>query len=841
MQRQIGRTTPHGIPPDDPSTFLLASRFSLLTSSVLHDVRHSLRQARRTPAFTLAAISALALGIGACTAIFTVVETVVLHPLPYPDPDRIVSISRPGGGSVPEPIFAYWERNNPAFDNLTAYRAATAMNLNAGGRPELVQAHAASRNYFDLFGARPILGRTFTSQDDSPGAPGVAVLSYGLWRRRFAGNPSILGNTVTLGGAPFTIAGVLSPAFKPYPPADLWIPLQADPNSTNLAAILTVAGRLPRGVSPAEAAARMSVIARRYSDAHSHGIRTDPNAQVAPIETQITGDIRPALLLLLGAVVLVLLIACANVANLLVARAAVRRREIAIRLAIGADGGRILRQLLAESLLLALGGGALGLLLGSWGVRALLALTPAELPRLQEMAAIPALDPRVAGFTFLLAVSTGLLFGIAPAFHLSRTELTEALNDSGRAGAGPTQARIRAALVAAEVAIAVVLLSGAGLLLRSFAAMQAVDLGFDPKNLLTMEISLAGAGYSNSGAVDRLARRVVERAERIPGVESAALASALPLWGRMDMIFDIPGRTPPGSRLFTGDVQWRFVTARYFNVLRVPLLAGRLLRELEPGRTVVISNAMARKFWPGANPVGQTIFVGPGLGPAYQVGLTQIVGVVGDVRERKDVDPQPAMYLAPSQIPDADMALLTGYERTAVLVRTRPGVSPMGVSRAVQDALLASANVPAAKIRTMQQAGVDSTARQNFNLLLLGLFAAIALLLAALGVYAVMSYTVEQRTREIGIRAALGASRRDTLRLVLHHALRMALAGLAAGIPAAFLLTRLLAAQLFGVSPSDPLTFAAVPLILLAVALAAACLPALRATRIDPLAALRHE
>jgi predicted permease len=586
----------------------------------------------------------------------------------------------------------------------------------------------------------------------------------------------------------------------------------------------------------------MLVIAKRYVETRSQQFRSDPRIQVAFLKQQVIGDIRPALLILLGAVGLVLLIACANVANLLLARATVRQREIAIRAAIGAGRGRIVRQLLTESLLLAFAGGALGLMLGSWAVRALVAFTPGDLPRLQEMAAVPALDPTVAAFTFLLAAVTGVLFGIAPAFQLSRTELTVAFSASGgRTGAGLKQNRARTVLVAAEVATAVVLLCGAVLLIRSFAAMHSVNLGFDPNNLLTMEVSLAGPGYSKSSSVDRLAREFVERAEHIPGVESAALASALPLWGRMDMIFNIPGRISPEGRQFTGDVQWRFVSAHYFDVLQVPLLSGRLLQEREPGRTVVISQAMARKFWPGANPVGQTIFIGPGLGPAYQVGVTEIVGVVGDVRERLDVDPQPVMYQAPSQIPDADMALLNGHESSAILVRTRPGVAPMSVSQAVQNALLSGHQLAVAKVRTMERAGLDSTARQNFNLLLLGLFAAIALLLAAVGIYGVMSYTVEQRTQEIGIRVALGANRRDTVILVLLESLRTTLAGVAAGVVASFWLMRLLTAQLFGVRPSDPLTLISVSVILLTVALAAACVPALRASRVDPVVALRHE
>ena len=808
-------------------------------SDFVLDLRHAVRGFTQAPGFTLTVLAALALGIGANTALFTVVDTVLLHALPFPHADRIVNVASAGGSSINEPEFGFLEQSDSGLEDLAAYQSGASMNLNGGDRPELVEAIAASRTYFALFGAHPVAGRTFTAAEDSAGGPRALVLSYGLWQRGFGGDPSILGRTIALGGASYPVVGVLAPDFKPYPPADVWVPLQADANSTKIAGVLTVCGRRSAGLSLTQADSRIAAIGRRYGQTRPT-FKGDPRLHVRPLEQMMTGEIRPALLILLGAVGLVLLIACANVANLLLARASGRQREIAIRAAIGAGSGRLVRQLLAESMLLSLAGGALGLALGSWGVRALLAFTPGDLPRIQEMAST--LDPRVALFTLALAAGTGILCGLLPAAQAARPELASALQESsGRTGTGRTQNRTRAALVAAEVALAVVLLCGATLLLRSFAAMHTESLGFDPRHLLTMEISLAGSGYAKSSDVDRMARQFVERAERIPGVESAALASALPLFGKMDMIFNIPGRTPPAGSRIMGDVQWRFVTPHYFDAMRIPLLAGRLPRDREPGRTVVISQALARRFWPGANPVGQTLFIGPDLGPVYQVGITEIVGVVGDVRERLEFEAGPVMYQAPSQIPDGDMALLNGYEPGAILIRMRPGVAPSSVSRAVQDALEAGGQLAAAKVRTMEQAGFDSTARQNFNLLLLGGFAALALLLAAVGIYGVMSYSVEQRTHEIGIRAALGADRRDTLALVLGQAFRVALAGAAIGIAASFGLTRLLRAQLFGVTPSDPLTFATVPLILLAVALSAAAIPALRASRVDPVVALRHE
>ena len=806
----------------------------------MNDLRYALRSLRQSRAFTITAVAALALGIGANTAIFTVVNTVILHPLPYPDSDRIVNVGRSDGDAVSEPVFTFWQQNNPGFEDLAAYHTGGRMTLNGGDRPELVDTISASRNYFRLFGARTVVGRTFSASEDSPGGPRVMVLSYGLWQRRFGGDSGLLGKSFLLGGVPYTVIGVLLPGFRSEPPADVWIALQPDPNSTNQGSILTASARLPPGITLTQANAWIAALGKRFVETRP-GSFYDPKMGVAYLQQNLTGKARPALLILLGAVGLVLLIACANVANLLLARGAGRQREMAIRAAVGAGRGRIVVQLLTEGLLLALAGGAVGLALGSWGVRVLVAFVPGDLPRLREMAAVPALDPFVAAFTFALASFTGIVFGLAPAFQLSRTDLTVALKASGsRAGASRNQTRVRAALVATEVALAVVLLCGAILLIRSFAALHSVNLGFEAQQLLAMDISLSGPGYTKSSEVARVAQNFVERAERIPGVACAAVASAAPLSGGMDMVFKIPGRAAPAGRKFTGDVQWRIVSSHYFEVLRIPLLSGRLFRERETRPTVVVNQAFARRFWPDTNPIGQTLIIGPEMGRAYEVGATEIIGVVGDTRLRLEIEPQPVMYQMVSQIPDADTVLVAGFDPSAVLIRTRPGVAPMSVSPAVRQPLEAD-RLAVGKVRTIEQISSDSTAQRNFNLLLLGLFAAIALALAAVGIYGVMSYSVEQRTPEIGIRTALGASSGDTLRLVLREALGMTGAGVAAGLAAAFGLTRFLASQLFGVKPADPLTFGAVPLILIAVALAAAYVPARRASRVDPLVALRHE
>ena len=816
-------------------------------STLIQDIRYGLRQLRRSPGFTAVAVLTLALGIGATTAIFTVVNTVLLHPLPYPDSGRIVNIGRSGGGarySDDLPMVAFWLQNNPGFEDLAAYReGATSVNLSGGDRPELVQALKVSRNYFRLFGANPILGRTFNSAEDQPGGASALVMSFGLWQRRFGGDPSILGKAITLGGTSYTIIGALSPRFKPYPSAEVWIALQADPNSTDQAHVLTVAGRLPRGATLAQANSWMKVLGKRYVQAHPEQLGNDDIVGALPMRQRLTGDVRPALLILLGAVGLVLLIACANVANLLLARALGRQREIIVRAAIGAGRGRIIRQLLTESLLLALAGGALGLAFGSWGVRALLAFAPGGLPRIQEMARVPALDAWVAAFSVALSVVTGIVFGLLPAFQVSRVDLVSSLKESGgRAGTGLKHGQTRAALVAAEMAIAVVLLCGAMLLIRSFVALHSVQPGFDPRNLLTMKVALAGPEEFNAGAVDRRAYQTAQRVERIPGVEKATVASSLPTQAIADMIFDIPGRPPLAGFKFTGDVLWCFVSWNYFDALRIPLRSGRLFREQEPPHTVIINEAMRRKFWPNQNPVGQSILIGNKLGPQLDQGSTEIVGVVGDVHDRLDADPPATMYQAWSNVPDGGIRFMSQQYPASIAVRTKAGAAPMSVSRLVQEALVArDSQLPATNVETMEQVMLESTAQENFDLLLLSIFAASALLLAAVGVLGVTSYTVQQRTHEIGMRVALGAQKHDVLALLVRQGMTSALAGVGVGLAGALALTRFLTSMLYGVKPTDPLTFFVVALILTAVAALAAYIPARRATKVDPMEALRYE
>jgi predicted permease len=807
---------------------------------LLNDLKFALRGLRKSPTFAITAIATLALGIGANSAVFTVINAVLLQPLPYPDANQVVSIGRGGGGGVPEPVFAFWEQNNPGLGDLTACTGQISMNLDTGRRAEVVSAMATSQRYFGLFGANPIVGRTYNASEDSPGGPRVLLISYGLWRQLFDRNPSISGATVTLGGAKYSVVGVLSPNFRPFPKVDIWIPLQANENSTNQAATLNVYARLPRRITLSQAAARMKVLNEHYAETRfpEFGVH---DLRVHELREQITGSVRPALIIVFGAVGFVLLIACANVANLFLARATVRQKEVAIRSALGAGRVRIFRQLLFEGLFLAIGACVLGLVLGSWSLRGMLHLLPNSLPDFGRLQSTAVPDPKVAMFTFALAVVTAIVCSLLPALEYSRSGPIHGLGDSSRTSSNQRQKRTRNVLVVFEVSVAVVLLCGAFLLMRSFVAMHEVKLGFEPRNLLTVELPLAGSGYDTASTVDRLFTQLVQRATTIPGVESAAMASALPLQGGMDMIFKIPGRTPSKGRLFDGDVQWRIISPDYFKVLHIPLIAGRFFGEPEPRGTVLISETMARQFWPAENPVGKEIFIGPNLAPEYRVGMSEIVGIVGDVRERLDVEPQPVMYQMPSQTPQGDMALINQMETPAMLIRSRAGVAPISISQSIQKELSLINQLSPSRMRTMEQLGIDSTADKNFNTVLLGAFSTIALFLAAVGIYGVMSYGVEQRTHEIGIRAAIGASRSDLLRLVMSQAIAMTLTGTAVGIAASLGLMRLLRNQLFGVEPSDPLTLAVVALLLLLIAIGAAYIPALRATRVDPLVALRYE
>jgi putative ABC transport system permease protein len=816
---------------------------------LLKDVRHSLRLFSQNPGFTIAAVAALALGIGANTAIFSVVNTVLLKPLTYPDPNRIVQFlltSPEGSGAAASvPKFASWTEQTAIFQDVSAYDfGGPGLNLTGGAFPEQVKGIHVTQDYFKLFGTPVERGRSFTEEEDRPNGPRVVVISDGLWRRRFGADPEMVGKSISLGGEPFTVVGIVGPSFNFEPAPDLWLPFQFNLSSSDQAHYFIAAGRLKEGVSLEAANSRLKIVADQYRRKYPGIIGPKDGFAVQPLRDSVVSDVKSSLLVLVTAVAFVLLIACANVANLLLVRATTRRREIAIRAAVGAGRGRIMRQLLTESVLLSMAGGVLGLFLGFAAVRALLAVSPANLPRIGENGASVSLDWRVLLFTAAVALLTGILFGMIPAFQASRADLSSTLKESGgRTGSGFRQNKARSILVISEVCMAIVLLISAALLIRTFLALRTVNPGFDPHRILTMQMSLTGSRFEKSSGVAQMVRTSVERLESMPGVLSAGTTCCMPLEGGFGLPFDVVGR-PAGNGPHHGGGGWTSISPRYFDVFRIPIVRGRYFSirdDATSAPVVIINQAMAKEYWPKSNPLNDRIVIGKGVGPEFEEPPRQIVGVVGDIRDGGlNRDPRPNMYIPVAQVPDGMTALNNRIGPIIWIVRTEG--DPHRLSTGIQNSLRQSSDgLPVARVRAMDDVVVQSTARADFNMLLLTVFGASALFLAALGIYGLMAYSVEQRTQELGIRIALGAHAHQVRNLVVMQGMRLAIIGVLLGIGAAFGLVRFLASQLYGVKAWDPLVFVTVPLILSSVALFAVWFPALRATRIDPLEALRYE
>ena len=812
-----------------------------------NDVKHALHLFIKSPGFTIAAVSALALGIGANTAIFTVVNAVLLKPLTYPDADRIVQIELAGpnghdsAASIPK--FHIYQQQTSIFKEVAAYDfAGPGFNV-TGDRPEQVHGLHVSEGYFRLFGAPVMLGRTFTKQEDLPNGGHAVVLSYGFWQRRFGGNPNVVGKSLSLGNEPYSIVGVLGKDFLSDPEADIWVPFQFEPNSTNHGHFFQAAGMLRPGITLAQANAQMKLAFAEFRRLYPP---SNPKVgfAVEPLRDAIVGDARKSLLVLLGAVGMVLLIACSNVANLLLVRATGRKREFAIRSALGASRARIVGQLLTESVLLAVTGGVLGLALGYAGVRALLAISPAGLPRIGEDGAAVSVDWRVLGFTLAVSLLTGILFGLFPALSASRTDLNSSLKESSnRSGIGLRQGKARSLLVISEVSLALVLLIGSSLLIRSFIALRAVNPGFDTHNELTLEMSLTGARYEKTAGLAQLSQEGRERLKAIPGVEDAATTCCLPIEGEFGLPFTIVGRPVDPAKGEPG-AGWMNASPDYYKLFRIPILRGREFNEHDtasaPG-VVLINEAFEKEYFPKENPIGQRINVGGGMGPPFEEPARQIVGVVGNTHDGGlGREPGPLMIVPDAQVSDA----LTGLNARIIPLRwaVRTHGDPHQLAALVTEQLrVASGGFPVARVRTMDEIVVRSTSRESFNMLLLTIFGAVALVLAAIGIYGLMAYSVEQRTQEMGIRMALGADRAKIRNLVVWHGMRLAFVGVILGIGAAFGLTRLIASFLFGVKSWDPLVFVTVPVILSAVALLAVWPPATRAAKLDPMQALRVE
>jgi putative ABC transport system permease protein len=804
----------------------------------IHDVRYGVRMLARSPGFAAIAVMTLMLGIGANTAIFSVVNAVLLRPLPFPAPQNLVQVFQtyPSQGvdndGAAYPTVREWREKIHSVEGVGAYHQ-TELTLTGHGDPQVIQGATVTANLFSTLEARPLLGRLFLPEDDVAGGNPVILMGEGIWRREFGADPDIVGKTITLDKESFTVIGILPEKYRfPYnnPPLQVWLPLAEDPDFKDLlgrrgAHFLNVVTRLKPGVTLGQAQSEMAALADQLAkqfpkELGGWGVR------LVPLQQNLVGDVRAALVVLLGAVGLVMLIACANVANLLLARATSRSREVAIRTALGAGRGRLIRQLLTESALLSVVGAVLGLLLAYWGVDALLTILPDNLPRIHAIR----LDSWVLGFTLLLSVLASVIFGLAPAVHAVRTDLQQTLKEGGRGTSeGGARQRIRSMLVVSEVALAVVLLTGAGLLIRSFLRLQQVNPGFQPEHLLQTGCTLPQSQYAKPEQWTSFYDQLLERVRALPGVQSASVALPLPLTqSKINLAFRIDGRPEqPGENT---SAEYSAISADYFRVMQIPLLRGRFFTEQDSAtapKVAIISEAMARRYFPIEDPIGKRLIFG------YREEVPrEIIGITGSVkRDGLNLPAPPEMYLPYAQNP-----------WWVMMVVVRSTGDPGQLSAAVrQQVHTLDKDLPFDPLQPMTQVLRDSMAPERFRTMLLGIFGAMAVLLAAVGSYGVISYSVSQRTHEMGIRMALGAQPADLLGLVVERGLRLASLGIAIGLVAAFALARFLSTLLFGVSTSDPLTFAGVVVALFLIALAACYIPARRAMRVDPMVALRYE
>jgi putative ABC transport system permease protein len=804
---------------------------------MLTDLRYALRTLIKSPAFSTIAIVTLGLAIGANSAIFSVVDAVLLRPLPYAHSEQLVRVfgSQPQLALAPTAPanFLEWKEQNEVFERIATY-IGQGFNLTGGDKPERVIGTRVSSDLFQLLGVQPALGRAFTDEEDQTGHGQVVILSHEFWQSRFGGDPNTLRQTITLNEQPYTVIGIMFPGFAfPDTRTQVWTPVAFNPveRATRDTNFIDVIARLKPGRSIEQARAHMTTLAQRQAE-HYPKTNAGIGAKVISLHEQTVGEVRPMLVVLLGAVAFVLLIACANIANLLLARAAARQKEMAIRGALGASRSRVVRLLLTESVVLAILGGAVGLLFAIWSLDLLVSLRPANLPRLEEIG----INRTVFIFTLAISVVTGIVFGLVPALQASKPDLNETLKESGRSATGsPRRHQMRALLVVSEVALSLVLLVGAGLMMRSFARLLAVDPGFRPDHVLTAFVSLPVSKYPKREEQAAFFERLIERLRNLPGVSSASVVTDIPLFGGSSTGFEIDGRPAPlpGQRPLT---DYRMISTDYFTSMGMRLVKGRAFSrhdtEDAPG-VVIINETMAARFFPGEDPIGKRI----GLS-GNPKDWREIVGVVGDVRNYGvDADVKPEAYVPFFQNAPGYLAGVA----SAMNVMVRSTNDPLALTAALREQVQAlDKDQPISEIRTMEWYLSESMAQRRFNMLLLAAFAGLALALAAVGIYGVIAYTVTQRTHEMGIRIALGAKNGDILRLVFGSAMATTLIGIALGLAAAFALTRLLRSLLYQVSPTDPVVFAAIPLLLLSVAVIATYLPARRAMKVDPITALRE-
>jgi len=805
------------------------------------DLRYGFRMLWKSPGFTLVTVLALALGIGANTAIFSVVNTVLLRPLPYPNGERIVFIGE-WSQQVPEmsvsyPNFLDWQAQQQTMEQIAAFRSANYV-LTGIGEPERLDGRQVSSGFFNVLGVTPTLGRNFSPDEDKPGAHPVALISHGFWQRRLGGDPSIINKPLQLNNESFTVIGVLPQTFEWQSPVDVFVPIGLRSDQSSMTARgnhpgIYVLGLLKPNVTVEQARIEIKTIAERLAQQYPD-TNGGQSAVLDSLQARAVEDIRPALLILLAAVGFVLLIACANVANLLLARAASRSKEIAIRTALGAGRGRIIRQLLTESMLLSVMGGALGLLFAMWGIDALLAALPEDLPRL--LVSRIGLDLPVLLFTLVVSILTGLLFGLAPALQASKSNLNETLKDGGRTSASAGRQRVRNLLVVSEVALSLLLLVSAGLLIKSFSRLQQTELGFDPTNVLTLRVPLPEARYKESGQVGNFWDELLRRVRALPGVESAGLTRGLPMNGGIESGVMVEGQetTNPKDAVVAVNL---YAEPGYFKTMNIQLVSGRFLSEqdtIDAPLAAMVDEMFVARFFPNADPIGKRLRIGGDRAP-----LRNIVGVFKHMKHYgPDEEGRVEIYTPYKQIPAENFA--AANRGLWLAVKTKG--DPTSLAPAIRNEVLQiDKDQPISNISTMEQIVAATVAPQKFATWLLAVFAATAMLLAAIGIYGVMAYSVTQRTHEIGIRMALGAGRRDVLRMVVSQGMKLALVGVALGLVGAFALTRLMSSLLYGVSATDPLTYGGVSLLLASVALLACLIPARKATRVDPMIALRYE
>jgi putative ABC transport system permease protein len=818
--------------------------------TLVHDVKHSIRMFAQSKAFTATAIAALALGIGANTAIFSIVNAVLLKPVPFPEPDRLVMFmnTTPGGqGPAASPAkFQHW-RSQSTIQDAAAFRTGI-MNYTGGEAAEQLRSAQVSADYFKLFGAPVVRGRGFSKDEDLPNGEKVALISYSLWSRRFASDAGIVGKNISLSGEPYAIIGIVGPDFdvREFGPApEVWTPFQLDPNTSDQGHYFQAAGRLKPGVHLEQAMAEFKQSAEEYRRKFPNAIRPVDAFTVVPFQEAFVSNVRQTLLVLLGAVSFVLLIACANVANLLLVRATARKREIAIRTSLGARRVRIIRQLLTESVLLSLVGGVLGIVLGMGAIRALLSINTAGLPRIGENGSMVGIDWRVLAFTLMVSILTGILFGVFPALHGSRADLSSSLKEgTGRSGTGLRQNKLRSLLVVIEIALAVILLVGSALFIRVQMALASVNPGFDTTNVLTMRMSLTGPRFLKASGVEQIVREGVERIRALPGVESAAATCCVPLQGGYGLPFVIAGR-PLANGPFHGGGGWLTVSSGFFEVFKIPVKRGRSFTDRDDNSSppvVIINETMAKQYWiRGDDPLNSRLIIGRGVMREFKdEPERQIIGIVGDVRDAGlNNEPQPRMYVPQAQVPDAVNALNVRITPVAWVVRSK--TEPHSLSASVQEQLRQVTGLPVSDIRSMEDVVSLSTSRQRFNMLLMTVFGSAALILAAIGIYGLMAYSVEQRTPELGIRLALGAEVSQLQKMVIRQGMTLTIVGIIIGISFAFNLTRFISRFLFNIKPWDPAVFIFVPVVLGCVALLAVWTPARRASQINPMDALRYE